>query len=45
MLRFECKGKLEASKGYFFGFDRLDVPTRAYERPPAFDLRKIQVQK
>jgi hypothetical protein len=45
VLRFECKGKVEASKGYFFGFDRLDVPTRAYERPPAFDLRKIQVQK
>jgi len=44
-LRFECAGKAEASQGYFFGFDRLDMPSRAYERPPGFDLRKIQVRK
>ena len=45
VLRFECRGKVEASKGWFFGFDRLDMPTRAYERPAGFDLRKIQVRK
>jgi hypothetical protein len=45
VLRFECKGKSERSKGYFLGFDLLDVPTRAYERPPGFDLRNIQVRQ
>ncbi|HOF49966.1 MAG TPA: DUF2961 domain-containing protein [Verrucomicrobiota bacterium] len=45
VLRFECQGKAEASKGWFFGFDRLDMPMRAYERPADFDLRRIQVPK
>jgi len=42
LLRFECMGKAEVSKGCFLGFDRLDVPTRAEERPAGFDLRKAQ---
>lgn len=45
LLRFECKGQAEASRGFFLGFDRLHMPTRAYERPAGFDLRKIQVVK
>ena len=44
-LRFECAGKAEKSKGYFFGLDTVDVAGSAYERPPNFDLRKIQVTK
>ncbi len=43
IFRLECKGKSEKSQGYFLGLDLLDVPMRAYERPPGFDLRKIQV--
>ncbi len=44
-LRFECTGKSAQSKGYFFGLDSVFVPGSVYERPPGFDLRKIQVQK
>ena len=44
-LRFECTGKAEKSKGYFFGLDTVDVLSTVYERPSGFDLRKIQVTK
>jgi hypothetical protein len=44
-LRFECMGKSVQSKGYFFGLDSVDMPGSVYERPPGFDLRKIQVQR
>jgi hypothetical protein len=42
VLRFECQGKAEASKGYFLGIDSISAVTRPYVRPPGFDLRKIQ---
>ena len=44
-LRFECAGKSDQSKGYFFGLDTVFVPGCVYARPPGFDLRKIQVTK
>jgi hypothetical protein len=42
VLRFECKGKAEASAGYYFGLASFQAVVRPYERPPGFDLRKIQ---
>ena len=42
VLRFECKGKAEKSKGYFLGVDSLAAAVPVYERPPGFDLRTIQ---
>lgn len=45
VLRFECNGKAANSSGYNLGFDVLAVRKYAYERPPSFDLRKIQVTK
>ena len=42
VLRFECKGKSDKSSGYFLGIDSVDAVVPAYERPPGFDLRKIQ---
>lgn len=42
VLRFECKGKAEASKGFFLGLDSISAVTRPYARPPGFDLRTIQ---
>jgi hypothetical protein len=42
VLRLECKGKAEASKGYFLGLDSFAAVIPAYERPAGFDLRKIQ---
>ncbi len=45
VLRLECQGKSAASKGYFLGFDSLDLVKTVYERPPGFDLRKIQVKR
>ena len=41
-LRFECTGKSDRSKGYFLGVDSLAAVVPVYERPPGFDLRKIQ---
>ncbi len=40
ILRFECRGKSEKSKGVFLGFDTLVFKKPAYERPEGFDLRK-----
>jgi hypothetical protein len=42
VLRCECTGKSEKSKGYFLGFDSLAAAVPVYQRPPGFDLRKIQ---
>ncbi len=42
VLRFECTGKSSKSTGYFLGFDALAARVPVYERPPGFDLRKIQ---
>jgi hypothetical protein len=42
VLRFECVGKSEKSKGYLLGFDALAARVPAYARPPGFDLRKAQ---
>jgi hypothetical protein len=42
VLRFECKGKSEFSKGYFLGIDSITAVIPVYERPPGFDLRNIQ---
>lgn len=41
-LRFESGGKSEKSKGYFFGLDSVSRVTPVYQRPPGFDLRRIQ---
>ena len=45
VLRFECVGKSKDSEGYNLGFDSLVVRKYAYERPPDFDLRTVQVKK
>jgi hypothetical protein len=42
-LRFECTGKAEKSKGYFFGFDALTARVPVYARPATKDLRELQV--
>ena len=42
-LRFECVGKAEKSKGYFFGFDALTARIPVYSRPASKDLRDLQV--
>jgi hypothetical protein len=42
VLRLECTGKSDRSTGYFLGFDSLAAVIPVYERPPGFDLRKIQ---
>jgi hypothetical protein len=42
VLRLECKGKAEHSTGYYLGLDSFAGVVFAYERPPGFDLRKIQ---
>jgi hypothetical protein len=42
ILRLECTGKAEKSKGYYLGFDSLAAAVPVYERPSGFDLRKIQ---
>ena len=42
VLRVECTGKNEKSEGYYLGLDSLDAVIPIYERPPGFDLRKIQ---
>jgi hypothetical protein len=41
-LRLECTGKSEKSKGYYLGLDSFAAVVPVYERPPGFDLRKIQ---
>ncbi len=41
ILRFECRGKSEKSKGVFLGFDTLVHRKMAYTRPAGFDLRRI----
>jgi hypothetical protein len=41
-LRFECVGKSDKSKGYLLGLDALAARVPVYQRPPGFDLRKIQ---
>lgn len=43
-LRFECVGKAEKSKGYFFGFDALQARIPVYSRPASKDLRDLQVK-
>lgn len=43
-LRFECVGKAEASKGYFFGLDTLSARVPVYSRPASKDLRELQVK-
>ena len=42
VLRLECKGKSDHSTGYYLGLDSFAAVVPAYERPPGFDLRKIQ---
>ena len=42
VLRLECTGKSDKSTGYFLGLDSFAAAIPAYERPPGFDLRKIQ---
>jgi len=42
VLRFECVGKSDHSTGYYLGVDSFAAVVPAYERPPGFDLRKIQ---
>ncbi len=42
VLRFECVGKSDKSDGYLFGFDTLSARIPAYQRPPGFDLRKVE---
>ena len=42
VLRLECKGKSDNSTGYFLGVDSIAAVVPVYERPPGFDLRKIQ---
>jgi len=42
VLRLECTGKSDHSTGYFLGLDSFAAVVPAYERPPGFDLRKIQ---
>ena len=42
VLRLECKGKSDNSTGYYLGLDSFAAVVPAYERPPGFDLRKIQ---
>jgi len=44
VLRMECKGKAAHSTGYYLGLDSFAAVVPAYERPPGFDLRKIQQQ-
>jgi len=41
-LRFECTGKAEKSKGYFFGLDALSARVPVYARPATVDLRSLQ---
>lgn len=43
-LRFECVGKAEKSKGWFFGFDTLTARVPVYSRPATKDLRELQVK-
>jgi len=40
-LRFQCTGKNKESKGFFLGFDTLNVRIPVYTRPPGFDLRNV----
>ncbi len=42
ILRLECVGKPDKSKGYFLGFDALTARVPAYVRPEGFDLRNIR---
>ena len=42
VLRFEGKGKSDKSTGFGLGLDSLAILACAYEKPPGFDLRKIQ---
>lgn len=41
-LRFECTGRSDKSKGYFFGFDTLTARVPVYSRAPSVDLRTLQ---
>jgi D-arabinan exo alpha-(1,3)/(1,5)-arabinofuranosidase (non-reducing end) len=42
-LRFECVGKADKSKGYYFGFDALTARIPVYFRTASKDLRDLQV--
>ncbi len=42
VLRLECVGKSETSRGHFLGFDALVARTPVYTRPAGKDLRDLQ---
>lgn len=42
ILRLECVGKADQSASYYLGLDSVAAVIPAYERPPSFDLRKMQ---
>lgn len=44
-LRFECVGRADKSKGYFFGLDTLTARIPVYSRPASKDLRELQVKR
>ncbi len=44
-LRFECVGKADKSKGYYFGLDVLTARVPVYARPASKDLRELQVPR
>jgi hypothetical protein len=44
VLRFEGTGKGRDSKGYFLGFDTLNLRVPVYARPARKDLRDLQVK-
>jgi len=44
-LRFECTGKAEKSKGFYFGFDALTARVPVYARPASKDLRELQARR
>jgi hypothetical protein len=45
VLRLQCVGRPDRSKGYFLGFDALAMRVPAYTRPAGKDLRDLQAVK
>jgi len=45
VLRLQCVGRPDQSKGYFLGFDALAMRVPAYPRPAGKDLRDLQAVK
>ena len=45
VLRLQCVGRPDQSKGYFLGFDALAMRVPAYTRPAGKDLRDLQAVK